>query len=61
MRAPNSALPGSETAAGAGFKSKLPRRALGRGVLTLLILLRIYVVLAVPIVAYAFIRALGVL
>ncbi len=37
--------------------TKLPRRKLGRGTLALLILLRIYVALAVPMVAYAFIRA----
>jgi hypothetical protein len=37
---------------------KLPRRKLGRGVLTLLILLRVYVVVAVPIVGYAFVHAL---
>lgn len=36
---------------------KLPRRKLGRGTLALLILLRIYVALAVPMVVYAFIRA----
>jgi len=36
----------------------LPRRKLGPVVLTLLILLRIYVIAAIPIVAYAFIRAL---
>lgn len=36
----------------------LPRRTLGRGVLALLILLRIYVVIAVPIVGYAFVHAL---
>ena len=36
----------------------LPRRKLGPMILTLLILLRIYVIGAVPIVAYAFIRAL---
>jgi hypothetical protein len=35
-----------------------PRRNLGRGVLTLLILLRVYVVIAIPVVAYAFIHAL---
>jgi len=39
--------------------SRLPRRKLGRGTLALLILLRIYVLLAIPVVAYAFIRALG--
>ena len=36
----------------------LPRRRLGPGILTLLIVLRIYVIAAIPIVAYAFIRAL---
>jgi len=36
----------------------LTRRKLGRGTLILLIVLRIYVVVAIPIVAYAFIRAL---
>jgi hypothetical protein len=36
----------------------LPRRALGPFVLTLLILLRIYVIAAIPVVAYAFIRAM---
>ena len=36
----------------------LPRRNLGRGVLTLLILLRVYVVIAIPVVAYAFVHAL---
>lgn len=37
----------------------LPRRKLGRGVFILLVLLRIYVLLALPIVAYAFIHALS--
>ena len=36
----------------------LPRRKLSRGVLALLILLRVYIVIAIPIVAYAFIHAL---
>ena len=36
----------------------LPRRVLGRGTMALLIVLRIYVVIAIPIVAYAFIHAL---
>jgi hypothetical protein len=36
----------------------LPRRALGRGTLILLIALRIYILVAIPIVAYAFIHAL---
>jgi hypothetical protein len=36
---------------------KLPRRKLGRGTLALLILLRIYVIFAIPMVAYAFIKA----
>jgi hypothetical protein len=36
----------------------LPRRKLGRGTLALLILLRVYVVIAIPVVAYAFFNAL---
>jgi hypothetical protein len=36
----------------------LPRRKLGRGALALLILLRVYIVIAIPIVAYAFVHAL---
>ena len=36
----------------------LPRRVLGRGTLALLVLLRIYVLIAVPVVGYAFVRAL---
>ena len=35
-----------------------PRRALGRGTLALLIALRVYVVIAIPIVIYAFVHAL---
>lgn len=37
----------------------LPRLRLGRGTLTLLVLLRIYVTAAIPVVIYAFIKALG--
>jgi hypothetical protein len=36
----------------------LPRRKLGPVILTLLVVLRIYVIAAIPVVAYAFIRAL---
>ena len=36
----------------------LPRRHLGRGITWLLIGLRVYVLLAIPIVVYAFIHAL---
>ena len=36
----------------------LPRRALGRGTLALLVLLRIYVMVAVPVVGYAFVHAI---
>ncbi len=36
----------------------LPRRKLGRGITWLLIGLRVYVLLAVPIVVYAFLHAL---
>jgi hypothetical protein len=42
----------------AATQHKLPRRSLGRGTLTLLILLRIYVLIAIPIVGYAFVHAL---
>jgi hypothetical protein len=35
-----------------------PRRDLGRGVLTLLIVLRVYIVIAIPIVVYSFVHAL---
>jgi hypothetical protein len=47
--------PGQLTAA---TQRPLPRRALGRGTLALLILLRVYVVIAIPIVGYAFVHAL---
>ncbi len=36
----------------------LPRQRLGRGAFALLVVLRIYVLIAIPIVAYAFVRAL---
>ena len=36
----------------------LPRRQFTRGVLTLLIALRVYVLIAIPIVIYAFVHAL---
>ena len=36
----------------------LPRRKLGRGTVALLILLRVYVIIAIPIVGYAFVHAL---
>ncbi len=36
----------------------LPRRVLGRGTVALLVLLRAYVVIAVPVVGYAFVHAL---
>ena len=42
----------------AATQHKLPRRSLGLGTLTLLILLRVYVVIAIPIVLYAFVHAL---
>ena len=37
----------------------LPRRKLGRGVLAMLIVLRVFILIAIPIVLYAFIHALG--
>ena len=40
-------------------KQPLPRRKLGRGTTALLVLLRVYVIVAVPIVGYAFFHALG--
>ena len=42
----------------AAAQRPLPRRILGTGTLVLLVLLRIYVVIAIPIVAYAFIHVL---
>ena len=36
----------------------LPRRKLSRGVLALLVVLRVFIVIAVPIVIYAFVHAL---
>jgi hypothetical protein len=42
----------------AASKRPYPRRVLGQGVLTLLVALRVYVVFAILIVAYAFVRAL---
>jgi hypothetical protein len=39
-------------------RAPLPRRKLGPGLVALLWTLRIYVVLALPLVVYAFIRAL---
>jgi hypothetical protein len=36
----------------------LPRRKLSRRVLTLLILLRVYILAAIPVIAYAFVHAL---
>jgi hypothetical protein len=39
-------------------ETRLPRRHLGPGITWLLIGLRVYVLLAVPIVVYAFIHAL---
>jgi len=42
----------------AASERPLPRRVLSRGTLSLLIALRVYVIIAIPIVGYAFIRAL---
>ncbi len=39
-------------------RRRLPRRHLGRGTLALLVLLRVYVLVAIPIVGYAFVHAL---
>jgi hypothetical protein len=35
----------------------LPRRRLGRRIVALLVLLRVYVIVAIPVVCYAFIHA----
>jgi hypothetical protein len=40
------------------LREPLPRRKLGSGILALLWILRIYVMIAVPLVVYAFITAL---
>ena len=42
----------------AATQAPLPRRELGGGVVALLVILRIYVLLAIPLVAYAFVHAL---
>jgi hypothetical protein len=47
--------PGQLTAA---RQEPFPRRRLGRGTVALLVLLRAYVVIAVPVVCYAFVHAL---
>jgi hypothetical protein len=47
--------PGQLTAA---TRQPFPRRQLGRGSVALLVLLRAYVVIAVPVVCYAFVHAL---
>ena len=44
----------------ASTRLALPRLVLGRGTLMLLIVLRLYVVLAIPVVVYAFVHALAV-
>ncbi len=42
----------------ARLREQLPRRKLGSGLLSLLWLLRVYVLIAVPLVIYAFVEAL---
>jgi len=42
----------------AAHRTHLPRKELGRGAVILLSLLRVYVLIAIPVVAYAFFRAL---
>jgi hypothetical protein len=41
-----------------GERSPLPRRKLGPGIVALLWILRVYVLIAVPLVVYAFVKAL---
>ena len=38
--------------------TRLPRRELGPGIIALLWIMRVYVVIAVPLVVYAFVEAL---
>jgi len=40
------------------LREPLPRRQLGAGILSLLWILRVYVIIAVPLVIYAFVNAL---
>jgi len=42
----------------AATEHALPRRKLGLGVVALLIALRVYVVIAIPLVGYAFVHSL---
>jgi hypothetical protein len=41
-------------------KTPLPGRVLGRGTVALLILLRVYIAIAIPIVVYTFLHALAI-
>ncbi len=42
----------------AAARAPLPRKKLGRGIVVLLTIMRVYVLVAIPIVAYAFVHAL---
>jgi len=42
----------------ASTRKPLPRAKLGRGAVALLLIMRVYVIVAIPIVVYAFVRAL---
>ena len=55
---PTPAVSEREPPAVRGLRAPLPRKKLSRGTRAVLILLRVYVLVAIPIVAYAFIRAL---
>ena len=50
--------PTEQAAAAGAALPPLPRRVLGRGTLALLVLLRAYVAVAVPVVGYAFVHAM---
>ncbi len=41
-----------------GNQKPLARKKLGRGAMAVLVLLRVYAIIAIPIVGYAFVRAL---
>lgn len=58
MSPPPSPRPDPEPGQLATMAGPLPRRRLGRGTLALLVLLRVYVIVAIPVVGFAFVRAL---
>jgi hypothetical protein len=49
-----------DTQLAAAKQMPLPRRVLSKGTILLLILLRVYVLLALPVVGYAFVHAIKI-